>query len=392
MALSDDGSTLAVGAWEAGGSGAVHVYVREGDTWVVQAHLKPIDPLPGDTFGSTLALSEHGDVLAVQSQGEELRVPGVVRQKGEVYVFGRTAEGWASEERLKTANGGGDSFGAALALSRDGRTLAAWERNGSEDELRLAEQGGPPAPGAIYVFERRDKRFEQTALVRPHAGETSEVGPWFGQSLAFTGDGMGLVVAGDRTYLLERGESGWAEAGLPPSDGGFPIVTNADGTWLAGGSTNDDYASIRERDQAVAPQADVDLDYGAVNVFHRDATSWSEQAYVKSSKPQAGENFGRLLALSADARMLIVGAPSKRISGSEQGAVYVFERTESGWFQRYELTPPAPHEGSFRFATNVGLGEHDCLLAVGETGWSTVYFWRRTDASCTRIVGLESPR
>jgi len=48
----------------------------------------------------------------------------------------------------------------------------------------------------------------------------------------------------------------------------------------------------------------------------------------------------------------------QRISGSEQGAVYVFERTESGWFQRYELTPPAPHEGSFRFATNVGLREY----------------------------------
>ncbi len=48
---------------------------------------------------------------------------------------------------------------------------------------------------------------------------------------------------------------------------------------------------------------------GAVYVFARTGTAWSQQAYVKASNTDAGDEFGYALALSGDGSTLAVGAP-----------------------------------------------------------------------------------
>lgn len=86
LALSDDGDTLAVGAWlEDGGSaginddesddsldgaGAVFVFVRSGNAWEQQAYIKPTVPAAQAYFGWRVALSENGDILAVTARDE----------------------------------------------------------------------------------------------------------------------------------------------------------------------------------------------------------------------------------------------------------------------------------------------------------------------------------
>jgi len=47
---------------------------------------------------------------------------------------------------------------------------------------------------------------------------------------------------------------------------------------------------------------------GAVYVFTRSGTTWNQQAYVKASNTEAGDQFGVSLALSADGNTLAVGA------------------------------------------------------------------------------------
>ena len=77
VALSGDGNTMAVGAaFESGGasgvngnqndnsvyaSGAVYVYVRQGDSWTQQAYVKASNPGQSDHFGSSVALSRDGN-------------------------------------------------------------------------------------------------------------------------------------------------------------------------------------------------------------------------------------------------------------------------------------------------------------------------------------------
>ena len=81
VALSADGSTLAVGAigeasnatgidgvetdQSAPGAGAVYVFAQVGGTWSQQAYIKASNPHEQDAFGSAVALSADGSTLVV---------------------------------------------------------------------------------------------------------------------------------------------------------------------------------------------------------------------------------------------------------------------------------------------------------------------------------------
>jgi hypothetical protein len=58
-------------------SGAVYVYSRTGTTWVRQAYIKPSNPGAGDEFGWSLALSADGSSLAVGAWLEDSAARGV---------------------------------------------------------------------------------------------------------------------------------------------------------------------------------------------------------------------------------------------------------------------------------------------------------------------------
>jgi hypothetical protein len=75
---------------------------------------------------------------------------------------------------------------------------------------------------------------------------------------------------------------------------------------------------------------------GAVYFFRRTGTTWSQQAYVKSSNADAFDEFGGAVALSRDGRTMIVtahgedggshgvGGNMNDNSSAESGAAYVF--------------------------------------------------------------------
>ena len=177
LALSGDGATLAVGAPFDGSAstgtfapgdagyqaaldsdgtaalGAVTVYRRSGSAWSVEAFLKAPKTGIGDDFGRSLALSEDSSTLAVGVPFEDSASAGVfspsgeghqaaldsdgARDSGAVTVYRRSGSAWRVETFVKAPVAGGrdDEFGAALALSRDGATLAVGARNEDGDAL-----------------------------------------------------------------------------------------------------------------------------------------------------------------------------------------------------------------------------------------------------------------
>ena len=81
VAISSDGNTMAVGAQHessnargidgnqndesAYNAGAVYVFTGGGATWAQQAYVKASNAEGGDHFGSTVALSDDGNTMAV---------------------------------------------------------------------------------------------------------------------------------------------------------------------------------------------------------------------------------------------------------------------------------------------------------------------------------------
>ncbi|NCQ62251.1 MAG: hypothetical protein GW913_16475, partial [Myxococcales bacterium] len=130
VALSADGSTLAVGAileasnaMGAGGdqadnsaadAGAVYVFTRAGSMWSQQAYLKASNTGVRDWFGSAVALSADGSTLAVGAAGEDSNAMGAggdqadnsATEAGAVYVFTRAGSMWSQQAYLKASNTG----------------------------------------------------------------------------------------------------------------------------------------------------------------------------------------------------------------------------------------------------------------------------------------------
>jgi hypothetical protein len=144
-------------------SGAAAVFTRAGNTWTQQAYVKPSNSGPNDWFGVRLALSGDGSTLAVGAQNEDSAAQGVngrqndesAEEAGAVYVFSRAGAIWSQQEYIKGANTQAyDEFGSSVALSRDGRTLVAGARGEDSGAAGNPGDNSVDEAGAAYVFTR----------------------------------------------------------------------------------------------------------------------------------------------------------------------------------------------------------------------------------------------
>jgi len=111
---------------------------------------------------------------------------------------------------------------------------------------------------------------------------------------------------------------------------------------------------------------------GAAYVFTRSGKTWSQQAYLKASNTDAGDEFGSAVSLSSDT--LVVGAfyeDSKATgvngdqadnSASNSGAAYVFTRSGSTWTQQAYLKASNTDAGDY-FGWSVSV--YDDMPVVG---------------------------
>ena len=123
---------------------------------------------------------------------------------------------------------------------------------------------------------------------------------------------------------------------------------------------------------------------GAVYIFTRQGSSWSQTAYLQAADAARGDSFGESLALSGDGNTLAVGAYledsiSTGINGStggiaennsNRGAVYVFTRSGGGWTQQAYVKASSSHDNAY-FGGAVALNSDGNTLAVGATGERT---------------------
>ncbi|RZJ25019.1 MAG: hypothetical protein EOO54_07625 [Haliea sp.] len=220
LALSADGATLAVGApWEdgvGGDEGAVHVLSRSGTTWAHQAHVKASNAQAADSFGWNLALSGDGTTLAVGAWGEDSNATGVAGDQannasgdsGAVYVFVRSGLAWPQQAYMKASNtGAGDHFGHGVALSEDGNTLAVGV---VYEDSNATGFGGDQAnnaasdAGAVYLFNRSGTSWTQQAFLKASKAGVNE----FGFSTALSADGRTLAVGTHRDDSNATGVGG----------------------------------------------------------------------------------------------------------------------------------------------------------------------------------------
>src|SRR5947207_8635476 len=298
VAISGDGSTLAVGApFESSAakgingnqndnslysSGAVYVFINRNNAWSQQAYIKASNPGQSDKFGYVVSLSQDGNTLAVSAYYEASAAKGIngdqndnsIPQAGAVYVFTRTGATWSQQAYIKASNtgeagvgdqfGDGDQFGFSIGLSADGNTLAAGaigEDSGAKGINGDQNDNSQPGSGAVYVFTRTGTTWAQQAYIKASNTDAADL---FGYSVGLSADGNTLAASAYDEDGSSREINGVQDKGRRGS--------------------------------------------GAIYVFTRTGTTWAQTAYLKASNAENGDSLGYAIAISQDGNTIAGGA------------------------------------------------------------------------------------
>jgi hypothetical protein len=445
VSLSSDGNTLAVGATGeksnakgiigadqnanayVTGSGAVYVFIRSesGTTWTQEVYLKPTNTGNADAFGYSVSLSSDGNTLAVGALQESSNATGINENQdndltsaaGAVYVFSRLGTIWTQQAYVKANNTGvDDQFGGSVSLSSDGNTLAVGAIGEDSNATGIKATGIDGAheednsklkAGAVYVFIRSGTTWTQQAYVK---ARNTDADDHFGYSVSLSRDGNTLAVGAigedsnatgidgadkddnsapkaGAVYVFIRSESGttWTQQAYVKASNadandefGYSVSLSRDGNTLA-------VSALQESSNATGINENQDNNSaqtaGAVYVFSRSGTIWTQQAYVKASNAEEYDQFGNSVSLSSDGNTLAVGAKyedsnatgikATGIDGAHEednsklnaGAVYVFIRSDNLWTQQ-AYVKASNTDANDHFGYSVSLSRDGSTLAV----------------------------
>lgn len=343
VSLSDDGNRMAVGApnytpatGEAN-AGGVFVFVKDGNTWKQEYLATSPTPDSTDYFGTSVSLNSDGSTMAVGVPDEDSTAKGInviggtdanaFDNIGAAYVYTRDGSDWSREAYIKPAgnpdNGSAfDSvqfFGKSVSLSNDGNTLAVGASNNSVDPTFQE--------GAAYIFSRSGSTWTELSVL---VAADADGADFFGTSISLSGDGSTVAIGA-------RGE--------------------------------DDPGSSQNE--------------GAVYVFTKNATGWTQEEKIKASNASADDNFGASVSLSKNGNELAIGAvdedsstpgvsprgddPSVSDLSGNSGAVYMLKRTGTSWNEVAFIKASNLRTGD-NFGTSVSISDDGLYLAVGATG------------------------
>ena len=390
-------------------------------------YIKPLFANVNRAFGYSVAISSDGLTLIVGCRGDASNAVGIngnefgggVTASGATYIFTKTSGNWTQEAYIKTSNAqNNDQFGYNVTVSSDGNTMAAsavLEASGATGINGDQTSNTESSSGAVYVFSRSGTTWTQEAYIKP---SNTSSGARFGESLDLSSNGNALIVGsinedsnatginGDQTnslatdsgaaYLFSRT---WTQdtyikaSNTNASDSfGYCVKISENGNTIAVSANREDSSSSgingNQTDNSV-------FSSGALYVYTKTGSNWTQEAYIKSSNPGVVDDFGYDFDLSANGTTLVVGARTERsnatgVNGNQTddstfgtGAAYIFEKPSSTWSQTAYLKA-SNSEADDYFGQDVSISDNGDLVfisAISEESNATGVNGDQTDNS-----------
>ena len=354
--ISDDGNYAIIGAFGEdplnNQAGAAYIFVRSGSTWTQQAKLvaSPAGSF-NDYFGWNVDINSDGTYAIV---GAILGDNGSV-ETGAAYVFTRSGSTWTQQAKIAVTLVGAnpqasDFFGYSVQINSDGTTAIIGANQADIDA---------PNQGAAFVFVRSGSTWtQQWRLYATDRQQDDE----FGCSVSISSDGNYALIGARYEDTVQTGAGAayfWTRSGTSWSPGekiqasdpglndwfGESVSINSDATYAVVGAYNKSGG-------------------GAAYVFTRSGSTWTQQQKLTASDAQSGDRFGYSVAISGDGQYIGIGAYDEDTAGSVAGAVYVFERSGSTWTELKKLTASDAQAGD-EFGRGVGLSNDGKYLITG---------------------------
>ncbi len=253
----------------------------------------------------------------------------------------------------------GDKLGAAVAMSADGMRVVITSPG------RDATTDGHASRGSAYVYLLVQSVWQlEQALVPRDPGEDDH----FGSSVAISADGTRIIVGADfaysRTgaaYVFARSDTQWAEEQKLTGNSAYgqfggAVRISADGRYAIVGA-------LFDGGDRMSP-----IGAGAVYVYTREDTAWRFAQRLGDPGGETQDHFGAALAMSADASVIVVGAPGvdgpRRPRVREAGAVHVFLRN-GGSFTAHTVLHASDMGIDDGFGSAVAIDGAGTSIAVG---------------------------
>ena len=312
IAVDISGNTIIVGAHTKGingfvQAGAAFIFEREGDVWIEKALLRADDPRNEDYFGWSVAI--FGDIAVVGISRDDGPLKNSVNIGG-AYIYARENGTWVKQTILRASNAeAGDEFGWSVAINGTTILVGAIYEDGINNTLG--------ASGAAYVFVWNGMDWSEQAILRSSNPGTTDQ---FGYSVAIDENtavvGMNYNVNPDKVSVFVRDNSNWSEQAILSRS-----VTSSSNRFGQSISISGNRVVVSSAsDHTIASYA------GAIYIYVREGTTWTQQSILYSSNLEPNDSFGWSTALSDD--LLVVGArwedgPENTIQNT--GAAYLFE-------------------------------------------------------------------
>lgn len=365
--------------------GAVYVYRKGASGWAQEAYIKAPNSHDSLEFGGSVTL--NNDTLAVAALGDDSHDTIITNGSsastdhlsvlaGAVYVFKRSGSNWNQEAYIKASNSKNYwQFGSSLALEND--TLAVGAKSETSNQTFISNDSTSSTDtsltgaGAVYVYRRTWNSTSSIYVWNQEAylkAANTNSNYYFGSSVAIYQDTIAVGAYGEKSnqnfitngsgassnnslsnagavYIYTRTPGiGWSQqAYLKPSNNtsgnlfGYSVAIGKDLVVVGSYGERSGQNYINNNSTA---STDTSLSYvGAVYVFKRSSSTWTQAAYIKAPNPSANDNFGLKLSLYQNTLSVsATGEDSSQTviqniksgftfddSKNNRGAVYVFK-------------------------------------------------------------------
>jgi hypothetical protein len=303
--------------------------------------------------GTSVSLSGDGNTVVF---GSPRALSG--SSFGGSFVYVKSGSSWIRQGPILVGTGYGfmesPQEGTAMAIS--GNTIA------------VAGKGIDSFNGGVWIHFRTGTTWAlQTSTYLSGTGGVG-VEQNQGSSIALSRlNGNTLVVGANNDnsgigafYIFVRSGTTWAQQGgkltvsgaIGNPSVGSSVAISGDGNIVAIGGPNDNSGK------------------GAVWVFTRSGTIWSQEAKVVGTGEIGQSSQGFSVAISYDGNTIAIGAPTDDFA-SKLGAVWVFIKSGISWVQQAKLvgTGGVVVSGiNIRHGTSVSLSSNGDVLAFGSSG------------------------
>lgn len=299
----------------------------------------------GDNFGDRVAISADGSVIIVGSKYSDSDTSNC----GGVTVYRYTAGSWVQMGNRFYGQLNNELAGTSVAVSSDGNTISF---------SAVGNNANGNNSGAVYIYQNIGDTW--TLVGQPING--LGVGYSLGQSISLSSDGTIIAIGaqGNNQNGSENGQvsifkniaNNWTQIGqnlngLNLNDNfGYEVSLSSDGSKLAVSSIDHDANGLAS---------------GQVRVFENVANVWMQMGQNLNGT-NAQDHFGRNVRLSASGETLVVGATGTDVNGMNSGTVSIYKYESNNW---NPIGTPIYGEAFSSFGWGIAISGDANVIAVG---------------------------